>query len=227
LEADRSRSRDWVSGQIATGKRFIPNVPVITHQGEHKLFYDDLVKDRTVIVQFMSIAHHARYPATRNLVQVQELLGSRLGDDVFMYSITADPQNDSARSLARFAGQHYARRGWLFLTGDESALLSLKNAFFVHGGGHAEHSHGKSVSHADDSRDEAGITPDCSMGLLRYGNDTTGLWGSVPTKTDAAMIVERLSWILPQTQPNRGRRTSSMRQLKRRGPFPKVAAVKG
>ena len=208
LENGRAYSRDWINGQIATGRRFIPNVPVITHQGDKRLFYDDLVKDRTVIVQFMSVAHHAKYPVTRNLIQLQRLLRGRLGRDIFLYSVTVDPQNDTPVELSRFAKRHAAGPGWLFVTGEENAVAALKNAFFVHGPGQSHHSLGHGNGQAADA-------PDCSMGLMRYGNDRTGLWGSVPAKTDPSMIVERLSWIQP------GRRAPSSRPvLKRRGPMP-------
>jgi protein SCO1/2 len=207
-------SRQWVNGQIATGKRFIPNVPVISHLGENKLFYDHLVKNRTVIVQFMSIAHYAGYPVTRNLAQVQRLLRGRLGKDVFLYSITADPLNDTPQALARFATQFSPGPGWLFLTGDQSSLAALKNAFFVHPGGHHHHDGASNASGHNAAHAKAMPKPDCSMGLMRYGNDASGLWGSVPTKTDPAMIVERLSWVIPN--PVRPKNSP----LRRGGPFP-------
>jgi protein SCO1/2 len=193
----QQHSREWVKGQIATGRRFVPNVPVTTHEGDEKLFYDDLVRDRTVLVQFMSLAHHQQYPVTTNLVQVQRQLGLRLGRDVFMYSITVDPMNDTVEKLREFARRKSAGPGWTFLTGDEAAIEALKKVFFVHAG-HETHAHGHGNA-------GSGTSPDCSLGLMRYGNDAAGIWGSVPTKSDPALIVERLSWIQP-VQPRGQRR---------------------
>ena len=186
----------WQPGQLATQRRFLPNVPVVTQDGERHLFYDDLVKDRTVIIHFFSLAYHPNYPVTRNLVAVQRLLKHRLGTGVFMYSITTDPQHDDVQRIAEFARRHHAQTGWQFLTGESDAIDAIKRILFFH-------THEQAAHEQDDA-------PDCSMGLLRYGNDQAGLWGSVPAKTDAQQIVDRLSWLEPRQRPTVG--------LKRRGP---------
>jgi protein SCO1/2 len=150
------------------------------------MFYDDLIKDKVVLVGFMSIAHDASYPVTRNLSQVQRLLGGRLGRDAHLYSITVDPAHDTVPALNAFARRHGAGPGWLFLTGGEEAMNAIRGAFFAHRGGHAEHG----AQHPN-----GGEIHDCSMGLIRYGNDAVGLWGSVAALADPAQVVERLSWI--------------------------------
>lgn len=190
--------RPWVNGQIATGRRFIPNVIVETHTGEKKLFYDDLVRDRTVIVQFTSIARHAEYPVTRNLRNVQRLLGPRCGRDVFIYTIASDPESDGPTSLAAFAKQFSPSAGWSFLSGEPAAIDAIARVFFVHAGAHGR----QPQSHADDGGHVAmAASRDCSLGLMRYGNDAAGLWGSVPTKLDPELIVQRLEWVSPSRPP--------------------------
>ena len=57
-----------------------------------------------------------------------------------------------------------------------------------------------------------GPTQDCSLGLIQYGNEAIGLWGSVPSKASPEWIVERLSWLTP--------RQRSVGPPKRRGPAP-------
>ncbi len=188
-----------VPGQVSTRRRFVPNVPVVSHHGHRYMFYDDLVKDRTVIVHFFNLTDHPGYPVTRNLVSVQQLLGERLGTSVSMISITTDPQRDNESQIAEFAARHHARSGWTFLTGEPSAVEAIQGIFFNHGSGQSGHDHN--------------AVPDCSLGLLRYGNDRAGLWGSVPTKSDPAQIVARLDWIDPPAMP-------SAHRLKRRGPLP-------
>jgi protein SCO1 len=165
------------------GNRFIPDVPVTTHEGTRAMFYEDLIKGKIVLVGFMSIANDATYAVTRNLARVQRLLGDRLGREAHLYSITVDAAHDTPGALRTFARRHSAEPGWLFLTGDEAALGAIHGAFFAHRGGHSAH------DFAD------GEPRDCSMGLLRYGNDAVGLWGSVAALADPAQIVERLSWI--------------------------------
>ncbi len=36
------------------GASYFPNVPLITHDGKHVLFFDDLVKDKVVAINFIS-----------------------------------------------------------------------------------------------------------------------------------------------------------------------------
>lgn len=195
--------RQWVNGQIATGHRFIPNVVVETTDGDRRLFYDDLIKGRTVILQFTSTSTHDDYPVTRNLKNVQRLLGDRCGRDVFVYTITSDPERDTREVFARFSKQFSPGPGWQFLTGIPESIEAIKRVLFVHSG--AKRSVGESGGASTH-----GTGHDCSLGLMRYGNDKAGLWGSVPTKLDPRLIVERVNWISP---------TSSRKKLTRKGPF--------
>src|SRR5438105_3549747 len=105
--------------QSAASKRVFPNVPVDTHEGRRVMFYDDLIRDRLVIINFMSIGHDANYPVARNLVEVQRLLGYRLGRDAFLYSVTVDPRRDTVAALRAFAAAAGAGPGWVFLTGPD------------------------------------------------------------------------------------------------------------
>jgi len=176
---------------------YFPNVVVVTHEGRRALFYNDLLRGRTVLVNCMSIANEAVYPVTANLARVQKLLGERAGREVFMYSITVDPERDTPRALSEFAERHGVGPGWLFLTGTPETISTLRGRLFADAGGHA---HG------------GGHAQDCSMGLVRYGNEAVGLWGSVPAKTEAEWIVRRLSWVTP--------RESVSATPRRRGPSP-------
>jgi protein SCO1/2 len=154
------------------------------------MFYTDLIKDKIVLVGFMSIANDANYPVTRNLARVQRMLGDRLGREAHLYSITVDAARDTPAALRAFARRHGAGAGWLFLTGGEEAVGAIRGAFFAHRGGHSAHA-ARPAAHGHGD----GELQDCSMGLLRYGNDAVGLWGSVAALADPAQIVERLSWI--------------------------------
>lgn len=200
-------------GQLATQKRFIPNVPVTNHLGEEFLFYDDLVKDRVVILNLMSIDHDAHYPVARNLAQVQRLLGWRLGREAWLYSITVDPQHDSLERLRVFARRHQAGHGWQFLRADAAAINLLHAALFVHDTAVAATGTGSTLPRPDGTEPHLESAQDCSMGLMRYGNDAMGLWASVPAKSDPKMIVERLSWVMPREPAGHAR-------LKRGGPLP-------
>lgn len=172
-----------------------PRVVVTSHRKRRALFYEDLLLGRTAIINFFSIEHEQHYPVTANLAKVQGHLGDRLGRDVFMYSLTTDPAHDTPEALAAYARSHGAQRGWLFLTASPHDMELLRGRLFVHGRG----------AHRDFKRD-------CSMGLLRYGNESVGLWGSVPAKADPEWIAKRVGWITP--------RESLATSPRRRGPSP-------
>ncbi|PYQ56414.1 MAG: hypothetical protein DMF53_25545, partial [Acidobacteria bacterium] len=157
----------------------IPNHVVVTHEGARALFYDDLIAGKTVILHCMSIATEPAYRTVESLARVQRLAGGRLGRDLFLYSLTVDPERDTPKALREFAARHGAGPGWLFLTGESAALLDLRQRLFAHGPGHV---HGMEGA-------------DCAMAMLRYGNAAVGLWGAVPARTDPQWIVQRLGWI--------------------------------
>lgn len=56
---------------------------------------------------------------------------------------------------------------------------------------------------------------DCSMGLMRYGNEALDIWGGVPARATAKDIAARLSWVRqsdsPQNYPRPRRRGQSGR----------------
>lgn len=159
-----------------------PNVVVYTHEGQKALFYDDLLRRKMVMINCMSIKNERVSGVIRNLMKVQRLLDDSIGRDLFMYSITVDPEHDTPQALKAFAEAHQVRPGWTFLTGEPRLISLLRSRLFVAGSDHGHHSEGDNVE-------------DCSLALIRYGNEAVGLWGSVPAKTNPASIVMRLSWI--------------------------------
>ncbi|MCA1592406.1 MAG: SCO family protein [Acidobacteria bacterium] len=163
---------------------YFPNVVVQTHEGRQALFYNDLLRGKTVLVNCMSVRGDDAYPVTANLVRVQRLLGERMGRDVFFYSISIEPEHDTPRVLAAFAERQGVGPGWLFLTGKPDAIELVRGRLFAHDG----HKHGAAAAPARD----------CSRGLVRYGNERVGLWASVPAKTEPEWIVKRLSWVTPR-----------------------------
>lgn len=196
--ADAAACASSPGARIAGGRNagYIPNVVVETHERRRALFYDDLLLGRAVMINFMSVANDAVYSVTANLARVQPYLGDRLGRDVFMYSLTVDPEHDTPEVLRAFAARHGARPGWLFLTGDPADMELLRGRLYAHNGPH-----------------HPGLSAkDCSRGLARYGNEAIGLWGSVPARSNPEWIARRLSWVAP--------REPTAAPFKRRGPAP-------
>src|SRR6266849_5675684 len=110
-------------------QRHLPNVELITQDNQKVHLYTDLVKDRRVVIQFMFARCKDICPViTHHLVEVQRMLDGRVGRDIFFYSITLSPEEDSPRDLKAFAKKHGAGPGWTFLTGKPDDILLLRKS---------------------------------------------------------------------------------------------------
>jgi protein SCO1 len=109
------------------GAGYFPNIPLITHEGEEVRFYDDLVAGKVVAINFIFTSCPDSCPAeTAKLVRVQEELGDRVGKDVFMYSISIDPEYDTPEVLKAYREKFAIKPGWTFLTGNEDDIILLR-----------------------------------------------------------------------------------------------------
>jgi protein SCO1/2 len=157
-------------------ERSFPNVTLTTHEGKKVKFYDDLIKDKIVILNFMYVKCDGKCPGTTtNLVQVQKLLGDRVGKDIFIYSITLKPEEDTPKVLKAYAKAYKVGPGWEFLTGDpkDIELLRQKLGFIDR----------------DPVRDANKAN---HIGMLRWGNEPHTLWAGCPASLAPAKIVKEL-----------------------------------
>jgi protein SCO1/2 len=114
-EVDKADSRP-VATANRWGANYFPNVPLITQDGKTVRFYDDLIKGRSVAINFIFTDCTEVCPLeTANLVQLQRVLGERVGRDIVFYSISIDPKRDTPEVLKAYAAKFGAT--WLFLTG--------------------------------------------------------------------------------------------------------------
>ena len=114
----RAASSPW-------GANYFPNVELVTQDGETVRFFDDLIKDRIVAINFIYTTCPDSCPLeTAQLLQVQKLLGERLGQDIFFYSISIDPEVDTPEVLKEYKERYRAR--WTFLTGAEADITLLR-----------------------------------------------------------------------------------------------------
>ena len=122
------------------GADYFPNVELITQDGQKVRFYDDLIKDKVVAINFIFTTCSQICPAeTAKLRQVQKLLGDRVGRDVFFYSISIDPERDIPAVLKQYAQKFDAGGpGWLFLTGKADDILLLRSKLGLYRGAQEE-----------------------------------------------------------------------------------------
>jgi protein SCO1/2 len=116
------------------GANYFPNVTLITQDGKPVKFYDDLLKGKIVVIDLIYTHCVDSCPLeTARLAQVQQMLGDRVGKDIFFYSITIDPDRDTPEELKAYAEKYHAGPGWLFLTGkkDEIDLISKKLGLYT------------------------------------------------------------------------------------------------
>lgn len=118
-----------VSPREQIQRRHLPDVSLITQDNQKVRFYTDLVKDKRVVIQFMFARCKDICPViTHHLVEVKQILNGRVGSDIFFYSITLSPEEDSAKDLKAFAKMHGTGSGWTFLTGKPEDISQLRKA---------------------------------------------------------------------------------------------------
>ena len=112
------------------GGDYLPNVPVVTQDGKTLKFYDDVIKDKIVLINFIYTNCPDLCPlATARLSQIQEKLGDIVGHDLFLVSLTVDPERDTPERLKEFSASFSAGPGWLFLTGEPSDIRAINAKF--------------------------------------------------------------------------------------------------
>jgi protein SCO1 len=101
------------------GTDYFPNVMLTNQDGEQVEFYNDLIKDKFVVINMMyaQCSEGVCPITTYNMRRVQMALGERVGRDIHMYSITLLPDFDTPKVLKKYALDHKAGPGWQFLTG--------------------------------------------------------------------------------------------------------------
>src|SRR5258706_1097061 len=105
------------------GKEYLPNLPVVDQDGNTFRFYEDLVKGKKVIINFIYTSCTDVCPlTTARLAVLQEKLGASVGRDYFMYSITIDPEHDTPAQLKRHTEAVRVKPGWRVLNGEPTAI---------------------------------------------------------------------------------------------------------
>lgn len=180
IAATQAESVGWRGGTRRTGKhsdRF-PNLAMRTHDDVPVRLYDDLVKDRVVLVNFMYTQCTERCPVVgTNLREVHRVLGARMGRDIHMLSISLEPETDTPKALRDYAG-HFGGPlpGWTYLTGDRSGIETLRRAM--------------GVFDPDPVRD---ADKTVHAGLVTFGNDRSDQWRALPALLEPRDLVAAIS----------------------------------
>src|ERR1051325_10887920 len=119
----------------------IPDTTVYDQQGRRLRFYSDLVKGKTVAINFIfTTCTTICPPLTATFRKVQQELGDRVGRDVQLISVSVDPVTDVPERLKAFAAKFKAGPGWTFVTGSKPEMAALLKALGANAADKNEHS---------------------------------------------------------------------------------------
>lgn len=107
------------SGDSESAKRdYFTDLKLITQEGREVRFYSDVLKDRVVVINAFYTNCMTVCPLQNKVLSdLQKLLGEDLGRDIFIVSITVDPERDTPGAVKEYAKVFAALKGWTFLTG--------------------------------------------------------------------------------------------------------------
>jgi protein SCO1/2 len=167
-----------VSGSL--GAEYFTNARLRTHENKEVRFYEDLIKGKQVVINFMYTRCAGICPTTTaNLVKVQKALKDRVGRDIFMYSISLKPEEDDPATLHAYAKAHGVKPGWLFLTGDRFDINTLRMRLL------------------SEFHPAIDLNPDEHTGMIRVINDPLNRWFCAPAAASVATLVQTVRWCDP------------------------------
>jgi cytochrome oxidase Cu insertion factor (SCO1/SenC/PrrC family) len=119
----------------------IPDTVVYDQDGKKLRFYTDLVKGKTVAINFIfTTCATICPPLTATFRRVQQELGDHVGRDIQMISISVDPTTDVPERLKEFSTKFKAGPGWAFITGNKQEINQLLKALGANVGDKTNHS---------------------------------------------------------------------------------------
>jgi protein SCO1/2 len=114
--------------RINVGKetKFLPDLLLLDQNGRRVRFYSDLIKDKIVLISFFyTSCTYTCLMQGKVFSELQAELGERLGKEVFLISVTMDPETDTPERLKNWAVQHGLREGWTLVTGSKNEMAKL------------------------------------------------------------------------------------------------------
>jgi protein SCO1/2 len=114
-------------------RQHFPNVTLINQDKKSVHFYDDLIRGKIVVIQFMFSNCEKLCPmVTPNLVKVQKELRGQAPGKVSFVSITVDPDHDTPELLKAYSQKFHVQPGWQFLTGSRADIDRIRRELGVY-----------------------------------------------------------------------------------------------
>lgn len=155
-------------------KMVIPDVEVLDQDGNALHFYRDLIKDKTVAINFIfTNCTTICPPLAATFARVQKEMGDKVGKDVHLISISVDPLTDTPERLKAWGAKFKAGAGWTFVTGEKQEMDKLLNAL------------GAAVAKREDH------TP-----AVIIGNDAKGVWTRAYGLAKTSQIIDLIENVM-------------------------------
>ena len=167
LTSDRVEASSWDASPPT-----LPDTPVVDQHGKPHRFYTDLVKGRTVAINFVFTTCTSTCPPATAIFRraQQDLVAAGARAEVTLISISVDAMNDTPEKLRQFAAKFEVGPGWLFLTGKKAEIDGLLTALGAFGNARDDHSP-----------------------LMLIGNDAAARWTRLHGLAPAATLVATLN----------------------------------
>ena len=167
------------------GANYFPNIPLVTDDGDTVHFFDDLIKDKIVSINFIYTTCVDTCPLeTAQLVRVQRILGERLGQDIFFYSISIDPEHDTPAVLKEYKERFGAN--WAFLTGNDADIIRLRRKLGLY------------IEEIQDGSNNHNVN-------MIIGNQATGRWMKRSPFENPYVLADQLgNWLTDWKAPPKG-----------------------
>jgi cytochrome oxidase Cu insertion factor (SCO1/SenC/PrrC family) len=108
----------------------IPDAPVVDQDGHAHRFYTDLIKGKTVAIEFIFTRCTTICPPLgATFAKLQRSFGSEMGKTVFLISVSVDPSNDTPERLREWGKQFHAGPGWTLITGTPNEMRRIQQSF--------------------------------------------------------------------------------------------------
>lgn len=162
-------------------RNYFSNLEVFDQNGQQLNFYNDVLKDKVVAINFIFTNCQGACPLmTRNMSLVRDLLGGEVGESIHFVSISIDPVRDTPTAMKEFAQTHDADQdGWTWITGNPDSLAHIVKQL---------------GSYTDDV--EAHTT------MVLAANVRTAHWTKIPPNVPPNGIVERLRLLIEEDAAN-------------------------
>jgi protein SCO1/2 len=172
-----------LSGRETLRQRSFPNLNLVTSEGRPVKFYDDLLKDKVVLLNFMYADCQGICPTiAANLKRVRKLLDAAVTMDIFIYSFTIQPEADTPAKLSQYAQMHGIHDSkWSFVTGKPDDMDTLRHLL------------GFADPNPAVDKDKTRHT-----GMLRYGNEPLSIWGSCQGNAAPEWIAQEIQFAVPR-----------------------------